>query len=143
MTRDFRWLGASAKLKPGMTLALAQAEMDVIGRLLMRSFFKLLDIGEGGSRIVAGSAGILWAIAGRIDATPSPHSTLPPSSMRVAPSLSFAPRSLRRALEPSACWRAEGTEGASDCGTQQAVDQFKEILPWKPADEARRQRRSN
>ena len=32
MTRDFRWLGSSAKLKPGMTLALAQAEMDVIGR---------------------------------------------------------------------------------------------------------------
>jgi putative ABC transport system permease protein len=32
MTRDFRWLGASAKLKPGMTLALAQAEMDVLGR---------------------------------------------------------------------------------------------------------------
>jgi putative ABC transport system permease protein len=32
MTRDFRWLGASAKLKPGMTLALAQAEMDVVGR---------------------------------------------------------------------------------------------------------------
>jgi len=32
MTRDFRWLGVSAKLKPGMTLALARAEMDVIGR---------------------------------------------------------------------------------------------------------------
>ena len=32
MTRDFRWLGASAKLKPGMTIGLAQAQMDVIGR---------------------------------------------------------------------------------------------------------------
>ena len=32
--RDFRWLGASAKLKPGVTLARARAEMDVIGRRL-------------------------------------------------------------------------------------------------------------
>jgi putative ABC transport system permease protein len=32
MTRDFRWLGATAKLKPGVTLEQAQAEMDVIGR---------------------------------------------------------------------------------------------------------------
>ena len=29
MTRDFRWLGASAKLKPGVTLEQARAEMDV------------------------------------------------------------------------------------------------------------------
>jgi putative ABC transport system permease protein len=34
MTRDFRWLGASAKLKPGVTLEKAQAEMDVIGQRL-------------------------------------------------------------------------------------------------------------
>ena len=32
MTRDFRWLGASAKLKPGVTLEQARAEMDVIGQ---------------------------------------------------------------------------------------------------------------
>jgi putative ABC transport system permease protein len=32
MTRDFRWLGASARLKPGVTLENARAEMDVIGR---------------------------------------------------------------------------------------------------------------
>ncbi len=32
MTRDFRWLGATAKLKPGVTVKRAQAEMDVIGR---------------------------------------------------------------------------------------------------------------
>ena len=30
MSRDFRWLGASAKLKPGVTLENARAEMDVI-----------------------------------------------------------------------------------------------------------------
>ena len=32
MTRDFRWLGASAKLKPGVALEAARAEMDIIGR---------------------------------------------------------------------------------------------------------------
>ena len=32
MTRDFRWLGASAKLKPGVTLEKARAAMDVIGQ---------------------------------------------------------------------------------------------------------------
>ena len=32
MTRDFRWLGASAKLKPGVTLEEARAEMSVIGQ---------------------------------------------------------------------------------------------------------------
>jgi putative ABC transport system permease protein len=34
MTRDFRWLGASARLRPGVTLEQARAEMDVIGRRL-------------------------------------------------------------------------------------------------------------
>jgi len=34
MTRDFRWLGASARLKPGVTLEKARGEMDVIGRRL-------------------------------------------------------------------------------------------------------------
>ena len=34
MTRDFRWLGASARLKTGVTLPSARAEMDVIGRRL-------------------------------------------------------------------------------------------------------------
>ena len=38
MTRDFRWLGATAKLKPGMTLALARAEMDVIGRRIANAY---------------------------------------------------------------------------------------------------------
>jgi putative ABC transport system permease protein len=38
MTRDFRWLGVSAKLKPGMTLALARAEMDVIGRRIANAY---------------------------------------------------------------------------------------------------------
>jgi putative ABC transport system permease protein len=34
LTRDFRWLGASAKLKPGVTVEQARAEMDVIaGRM--------------------------------------------------------------------------------------------------------------
>jgi putative ABC transport system permease protein len=32
MMRNFRWLGASARLKPGVTLEQAQAEMDVIGQ---------------------------------------------------------------------------------------------------------------
>jgi putative ABC transport system permease protein len=34
MTRDFRWLGASAKLRPGVTLEQARAQMNVIGRRL-------------------------------------------------------------------------------------------------------------
>jgi putative ABC transport system permease protein len=38
LTREFRWLGASAKLKPGMTLALARAEMDVIGGRLAGAY---------------------------------------------------------------------------------------------------------
>ena len=38
MTRDFRWLGASAKLKPGVTLAIARAEMDVIGRRIANAY---------------------------------------------------------------------------------------------------------
>ena len=38
LTRDFRWLGASAKLKPGMTLTLARAEMDVVGRRLASTY---------------------------------------------------------------------------------------------------------
>jgi predicted permease len=37
-TRDFRWLGASAKLKPGVTREQAQAEMDVIGRRLAAAY---------------------------------------------------------------------------------------------------------
>ena len=32
MTRDYRWLGASAKLEPGVTLEEARAEMNVIGQ---------------------------------------------------------------------------------------------------------------
>ena len=38
MTRDFRWLGASAKLKPGVTLEQAQAAMDVIGRRIANAY---------------------------------------------------------------------------------------------------------
>ncbi len=38
MTRDFRWLGASARLKPGVTLETARAEMDVIGRRLADAY---------------------------------------------------------------------------------------------------------
>jgi len=38
MTRDFRWLGASAKLKPGVTLENARAEMGVIGRRLADAY---------------------------------------------------------------------------------------------------------
>ena len=38
MTRDFRWLGASAKLKPGVTLEKARAEMDVIGQRLADAY---------------------------------------------------------------------------------------------------------
>jgi putative ABC transport system permease protein len=38
MTRDFRWLGASAKLKPGVTLQLARARMDVIARRLANAY---------------------------------------------------------------------------------------------------------
>ena len=34
MTRDYRWLGASAKLRPGVTLVQAQAEMGVVGQRL-------------------------------------------------------------------------------------------------------------
>jgi putative ABC transport system permease protein len=38
MTRDFRWLGGSAKLKPGVTLERARAEMGVIGQRLAAAF---------------------------------------------------------------------------------------------------------
>ncbi len=38
MTRDFRWLGASAKLKSGVTLEQARAEMGVIGRRLADAY---------------------------------------------------------------------------------------------------------
>ncbi len=38
MTRDFRWLGASAKLKPGVTLEQAHAGMDVIARRLANAY---------------------------------------------------------------------------------------------------------
>ena len=38
MTRDFRWLGASAKLKPGVTLEKARAEMNVVGRRIASAY---------------------------------------------------------------------------------------------------------
>ncbi len=38
MTRDYRWLGASAKLKSGVPLEKARDEMGVIGRRLARSY---------------------------------------------------------------------------------------------------------
>lgn len=38
MTRDFRWLGASAKLKPGVTVENARAEMGVIGQRLASAY---------------------------------------------------------------------------------------------------------
>jgi putative ABC transport system permease protein len=38
MTRDFRWLSASARLKPGVTLEKARAEMDVIGQRLATAY---------------------------------------------------------------------------------------------------------
>jgi len=38
MTRDFRWLGASARLKPGMTLEMARAGMDVVARRLANAY---------------------------------------------------------------------------------------------------------
>ena len=38
MTRDFRWLGASARLKPGVTREQARAEMDVIGQRLANAY---------------------------------------------------------------------------------------------------------
>ena len=38
MTRDFRWLSASARLKPGVTLEKARAEMDVIGQRLASAY---------------------------------------------------------------------------------------------------------
>ena len=38
MTRDFRWLSATAKLKPGVTLEKARAEMDVIGQRLASAY---------------------------------------------------------------------------------------------------------
>ena len=38
MTRDYHWLGASARLKPGVTLEAAQAEMDVIGQRLADAY---------------------------------------------------------------------------------------------------------
>ena len=38
MTRDFRWLGANAKLKAGVTLAKARAEMDVIARRVATAY---------------------------------------------------------------------------------------------------------
>ena len=37
LKRDFRWLGASAKLRPGVTLEQARAAMDVVGRHLADS----------------------------------------------------------------------------------------------------------
>jgi putative ABC transport system permease protein len=38
MTRDFRWLGATAKLKRGVTLEQARAEMDVIARRIADAY---------------------------------------------------------------------------------------------------------
>ena len=38
MTRDFRWLGASAKLRPGVTLGIARAQMDVIGQRIANAY---------------------------------------------------------------------------------------------------------
>jgi len=38
MSRDFRWLGASARLKSGVTLEQARAEMDVIARRMAESY---------------------------------------------------------------------------------------------------------
>jgi putative ABC transport system permease protein len=38
MTRDFRWLGASAKLKPGVTLENARAELDVIAQRIATAY---------------------------------------------------------------------------------------------------------
>jgi MacB-like periplasmic core domain len=38
MTRDFRWLGASAKLRPGVTLEAARAEMNVNGLRLADAY---------------------------------------------------------------------------------------------------------
>jgi putative ABC transport system permease protein len=38
MTRDFRWLGASATLKPGVTLEKARAEMGVVGQRLAAAY---------------------------------------------------------------------------------------------------------
>ena len=38
MTRDFRWLGASAKLRPGVTLDTARAAMNVIGQRLAGAY---------------------------------------------------------------------------------------------------------
>ena len=38
LTRDFRWLGATARLKPGMTLQNARAVMDVIGQRLASAY---------------------------------------------------------------------------------------------------------
>jgi putative ABC transport system permease protein len=38
MTRDFRWLGASARLKPGVTLENARAQMDVVGQRLANAY---------------------------------------------------------------------------------------------------------
>jgi putative ABC transport system permease protein len=38
MTRDFRWLSASARLKPGVTIEKARAEMDVIGKQLADAY---------------------------------------------------------------------------------------------------------
>ena len=38
MTRDYRWLGASARLKPGVTLEKARAEMDLLGGRLAAAY---------------------------------------------------------------------------------------------------------
>ncbi|MEO7275234.1 MAG: ABC transporter permease [Vicinamibacterales bacterium] len=38
MSRDFRWLATSARLKPGVTLKQAQAEMDVIAQRIAREY---------------------------------------------------------------------------------------------------------
>ena len=38
MTRDFRWLGASARLKPAVTLEQARAEMSVIGQRMANEY---------------------------------------------------------------------------------------------------------
>ena len=38
LTRDFRWLGASAKLKPGVTLETARAEMSIIAQRMAKAY---------------------------------------------------------------------------------------------------------
>lgn len=73
-TRDFRWLGASAKLNPGVTLEQARAEMDVIAQRIAAAH---PDSNHGWGVAVDRLAAVLFPLS---CTPPSRYCSLPPAS---------------------------------------------------------------